>query len=370
VVGNSGPRGSALPGQVCDEAELLAVAGALRGAPGPGLFAMANRALLLGRSEREADLLWHERLAEASGRPVVVGPVFDHFDDPGVGFDLMELTRARRRPGVTVVPQVSTRPFELWTRLDWPGSLARCLPTLQRAQREGREALERLARDPAARARLREEGDRMPASLTFSGRWEHVFVRLARPEHADLVGPDLATLAARRGRHPADLMLELAVAEDFETQFATAMRNTDDAELGRMVAHPAAAIGASDAGAHVQINTDSCYAVWTLQHWVRERRVLSLERAVHLLTGAQADLLGLRDRGRLAPGLAADLVLFDPDRIATTGVRVAHDQPDGGRRLVTDATGVALTLVNGAVATREGRPTAARRGRFLRALGG
>jgi N-acyl-D-amino-acid deacylase len=96
---------------------------------------------------------------------------------------------------------------------------------------------------------------------------------------------------------PVDLLLDLALADDFETQVATVMRNGDDDEVARLVAHPAAMIGASDAGAHVLANTDSCYAVWTLQHWVRERKVLSLERAVAMLTGDQARLLGLADRG-------------------------------------------------------------------------
>ncbi len=91
------------------------------------------------------------------------------------------------------------------------------------------------------------------------------------------------------------------------------MRNGDDDQVARLVAHPAAMIGASDAGAHILANTDSCYAVWTLQHWVRERKVLSLERAVAMLTGDQARLLGFADRGLLRPGLAADLVLFDPE---------------------------------------------------------
>jgi N-acyl-D-aspartate/D-glutamate deacylase len=128
-------------------------------------------------------------------------------------------------------------------------------------------------------------------------------------------------------------------------------------------------IGASDAGAHVLANTDSCYAVWTLQHWVRERGVLTLERAVAKLTGDQAVLLGLGDRGFLRPGLAADLVLFDPDRVGTTGVRFVDDQPGGCRRLVTDATGVVMSAVNGEVATREGRPTGSRSGRRLRPVG-
>jgi N-acyl-D-aspartate/D-glutamate deacylase len=164
-----------------------------------------------------------------------------------------------------------------------------------------------------------------------------------------------------------DVLLDTAVAEDFETQFSTLMRNTDDDEIGRMLAHPIARIGASDAGAHVLSNTDSAYAIWTLQHWCRERGVLSLERAVRMLTADQADLLGLRDRGRVAVGQAADLVLLDPDRIARTGIRSVDDQPGGGRRLISEATGIVASVVNGVVATRDGRSTGARPGRLLRA---
>ncbi len=113
-------------------------------------------------------------------------------------------------------------------------------------------------------------------------------------------------------------------------------------------------------------NTDSCYAVWTLQHWVRERRVLSLERAIAMLTGDQARLFGFADRGLVRPGFAADLVLFDPDRVGTTGVRFVDDQPAGGRRLVTDAQGIEMSVVNGQVATRQGVSTGARSGQRLR----
>lgn len=365
VVGNPGPGGTALPGQVCDEAELLTLAAVLGDGPGPGLFTMANAALLQGRAERLADLSWHERLAAASGRPVVVGPVFDAHDDPGGGLAIMDEVLRRRRPGVTVVPQISTRPFELWTRLDSPGLLVRALPTWHRAVRAaGAEGVRQLAGDEAGRRQLRREGAAIVPTPVFSGRWEHVVVRYSPTTGA--AGRDLATVAAERRADPVDVLLELALADGFETQVATIMRNGDDRQLGRLVAHPAAMIGASDAGAHVLANTDSCYAVWTLQHWVRERKVLTLERAIAMLTGEQAQLLGLGDRGTLAPGLAADLVLFDPDRVATTGVRFVDDQPAKGRRLVTDATGVELSVVNGTVATRQGRPTGARSGRRLR----
>jgi N-acyl-D-aspartate/D-glutamate deacylase len=368
VIGNPGPDGTALPGQVCGEEELLDLAAVLGRGPGPGLFTMANAALLLGRKERVADLEWHRRLAAASGRPVVVGPIFDSSDDPGGACAIMDLALEGQRPGVTVVPQISTRPFELWTRLDSPGTLLRSLPTLMAAvEAGGADGVRALAADPEARARLRREGATMPPNPVFNGRWDHVRVRYSHQRGVE--GKDLDALGGERGLDPVDLLLDLAIADGFETQVATVMRNGNDEEVARLVAHPAAMIGASDAGAHILANTDSCYAVWTLQHWVRERRVLSLERAVAMLTGDQARLLGFGDRGLVRSGLAADLVLFDPDRIGTTGVRFVDDQPAAGRRLVTDAQGVEMSVVNGTVATRRGVSTGARPGRRLRPSG-
>jgi N-acyl-D-amino-acid deacylase len=365
VVGNPGPGGTDLPGQVCGEEELLSFATALGQGPGPGLFTMANAALLLGRKERMADLEWHQRLAAASGRPVVVGPIFDSTEDPGGGAAIMDLALAGRRNGLTVVPQISTRPFELWTRLDSAGALVRSLPSLLAAIRAaGADGVRALAADPDARALLRREGAAMPPNPVFNGRWDHVRVRYSHQPGVE--GKDFEALGRAQGCDPVDLLLDLALADDFETQVAVVMRNGDDDQVARLVAHPAAMIGASDAGAHVLANTDSCYAVWTLQHWVRERQVLSLERAVAMLTGDQARLLGLSDRGLVQPGLAADLVLFDPDRIATTRVRFVDDQPAGGRRLVTEAEGVEMSVVNGVVATRQGCSTGARSGRRLR----
>jgi len=365
VVGNPGPGGTALPGQVCGEDELLGLAAVLGQGPGPGLFTMANAALLQGREERIADLAWHQRLATASGRPVVVGPIFDSTEDPGGASVIMDMALAGQRPNVRVVPQISTRPFELWTRLDSPGTLLRALPTLMAAvQDSGAAGVRALAADPEARAQLRREGAAMPSNPVFNGRWDHV--RLRYSHQPGVEGKDLAALSAERNCDPVDLLLDLALADNFDTQVATVMRNGNDDEVARLVAHPAAMIGASDAGAHILANTDSCYAVWTLQHWVRERPVLSLERAVAMLTGDQARLLGFNDRGLIRSGLAADLVLFDPDRIATARVRFVDDQPAGGRRLITDAVGVEMSVVNGVVATRQGSSTGARSGRRLR----
>jgi N-acyl-D-aspartate/D-glutamate deacylase len=371
VRGNPGPGGTRLPGQVASRDELLALAAELARAPGPGLFAMAHAALLEDRAAQEDDLAWHEELATTSERPVVVGPIFDRRDDPGVAVHLLDLGRARRRPGIRVVHQISTRPFELWTRLGSGSAVLDAqLPSLAAARRAGGEdGVRALLRSPDGRRALREEAAVPRPTPVFSGRWDEVFVRyVARSEHEPYRDRSLGELAAvdAEGRAPVDVLADLALAEDLAAQFACVMRNGDEDQVARQVAHPAAMIGASDAGAHVLMNTDSCYAVWTLQRWVRERAALTLEAAVRKLTADQADLLGLSDRGRVAPGLAADLVAFDPDRVGTTGVRYVADQPAGGSRLVTDAVGIAWSLVNGTVVSRDGVVDGdARPGRFL-----
>ena len=125
------------------------------------------------------------------------------------------------------------------------------------------------------------------------------------------------------------------------------MRSPDDGRLGELVAHPAAQLGGSDAGAHTQSNTDSCYAVWTLQHWVRERGVLQLETAVAMLTGRQADLFGIRDRGRIAPGALRRprVVRPAPHRHRRRPLRAGHAR--GGTRLVAEPVGITASVVNG-----------------------
>jgi N-acyl-D-aspartate/D-glutamate deacylase len=292
--------------------------------------------------------------------------VFDTYDEPGVGRDLLDGMAAAQARGNQVIGQVSPRPFELWTRLDAPGVLVRVLPTLHAAVKAGgADAVRHLADDLEAMQRLREEGSRIRPSLIFSGRWDHVHVRYS-PRRGDLRDRDIATIAAATGEDPIDVLIDTALTDGFETQFSIAMRSPDDARLGELVAHPAAQLGGSDAGAHTQSNTDSCYAVWTLQHWVRERGVLSLEAAVAMLTGRQAGLFGIRDRGVVAAGMYADLVLFDPDRVGIDDVRYVTDMPAGGTRLVAEPVGITATIVNGTVIAREGELTGARPGVLLR----
>jgi N-acyl-D-aspartate/D-glutamate deacylase len=133
-----------------------------------------------------------------------------------------------------------------------------------------------------------------------------------------------------------------------------------------LVTDPRVLIGLSDGGAHVDQLCDAGYATYLLGKWARERQALSLPAAVRRLTSEVADFFGIRDRGRIAPGQAADLVLLDPDTVDDVEPEYVRDLPGGAKRLVSRAVGVHATLVAGQVVFESGRHTGAWPGTVLR----
>jgi N-acyl-D-aspartate/D-glutamate deacylase len=158
----------------------------------------------------------------------------------------------------------------------------------------------------------------------------------------------LDAAAAARGIDPVDLALDLSLANGLEARFRLAMFNYDTAEVAEIMADPNIILGLSDAGAHASQLCDACFSTHLLAHWVRETGLLSLARGVQMLTSDIADVFGL-DRGRLATGLPADIVIFDPDTVAATGLRRIADLPGGADRLVADAIGIHTVICNGQV---------------------
>lgn len=189
------------------------------------------------------------------------------------------------------------------------------------------------------------------------------------PEHHELQGRTLGEVGKQTGQDPFDVMLDLAVSEDLNTAFTPFIPGEDD-EGWRMRAEvwrdPRTVIGASDAGAHLDMVDGFSYTTWLLGSAVRDRGLLSLEEAVHQLTEVPADLYGIRERGRIAEGAYADLVLFDPECIAPGPLHTRHDLPVGAGRLYAEAEGIAHVFVNGTEVLREKLFTGDRPGRILR----
>lgn len=263
---------------------------------------------------------------------------------PGASLDLLE--RASKVGG-DLWPQVSCRKVIQQMSFEKPYYFSQ-VPAFREIFALGAEDRTARYRDPAwrdaARAHILEH---RPNTYTKGSVQE-------TERHRDLVGIPLIDLAAERGVHPFDLMLDLALEEDLGTRFEIISLNDDEVELGALLADPRIVLGAHDAGAHVDMLCDACYPSYLLGYWVRETGTLTLEEAVWRLTGQTADLFRLRDRGRLAPGLVADVVVFDPATVAPAELERRWDFPAHGDRLIVDSIGIEHVWVNGTLIRRDG----------------
>ncbi len=179
-------------------------------------------------------------------------------------------------------------------------------------------------------------------------------------------GARLADIAQAEGKAIPDIMLDIAVADDLRTEFQ--INNTIHADpeiVAQILDHPSIHIGASDAGAHVSQFCGAGDTTDLFERFVRQFRKLSLERAVHRLTAEPADAWGIRNRGRIQVGGAADLVLFDPATIARGDEVFVSDFPGGGNRYIRHARGIDKVLVNGEVVLDSGKYGDARAGQIV-----
>src|SRR6266542_3624142 len=169
-----------------------------------------------------------------------------------------------------------------------------------------------------------------------------------------------------RGAHPAETMIDLALAKDLDLFFLQPVANEDQDAALELMRHPRTVTTFSDSGAHVSQLMDSSLQTHVLSHWVRAKQAFTLEQAVRMLTLVPATLWGFADRGLIREGMAADLVVFDPDTIAAEMPEVVDDLPAGARRLIQRTRGIAATVVNGEILLRDGKHTGALPGQLLR----
>ena len=133
-----------------------------------------------------------------------------------------------------------------------------------------------------------------------------------------------------------------------------AVMNFDEKEVAELITDPHTVIALSDAGAHASQLCDACYSTHLLGHWVRERKTFTIEQAVHQLTQRPAEMFGITDRGVLAQGRPADVVVFDPATVGPGPLKRVYDLPAGADRLISEASGIDAVIVNGRVIRRDG----------------
>ena len=263
----------------------------------------------------------------------------------------VKLNDEQRASGADVWPQVSPRKLTFQMTMDNPFML-HVSPSF--ASLIGHSVADRKEAyaNPAWRRRALDE---FKGSM-IQPRWETYEVSETE-KHTQFVGKRITEVASERGVEPLDVLLDLACAEDLKTRFRCIVANDDEEGVGFLLQQEGVALGLSDAGAHVGQLCDAPQATDLLGNWVRDRGVMSLERAIRKLTGEPADLFGFVDRGYLRPGAWADIAVIDPNLVAPGPVRRIRDFPANADRLTADAPrGVNHVLVNGTPIRRNGRP--------------
>jgi len=290
-------------------------------------------------------------LARETGCPVSWTALLAGMMGPGSHRGLLERSAQIVKEGIPVYPQVACRPLNFEFNLREP-FIFESMSLFQPVSAADFDGKCRIYGDTEFRAKLREKAG--PGSEgNFGRRWADTMIAWC-PSDRSLEERPLLEVARERGVDLIDLLCDLSLTDRLETRFRMAVVNTDEDEVEELLTHPDTVLGLSDAGAHASQLCDACFSTHLLSRWVREREALTLERAVHMLTARPAKIFGIRDRGLLAEGRPADVVVFDPATVGAGPLQRVSDLPGGADRLVSEAFGIDAVIVNGAVLRRNG----------------
>ncbi|MCB9723170.1 MAG: amidohydrolase family protein [Spirochaetaceae bacterium] len=340
---------------------------AAMGRAGGGAFELAHSPDVRDAdpARREAYMRRLTRIAVDTGAMVTFGLLAFGADDH-LWRPIVELLDRINAEGGRAWGQVHTRQFGLLlsfeTRLPFDG-----LPEWHALRQGPLEEQKRALRDPERRRRL--------VGIATTADYGQAIGAEARPPVWNAIFPlesalppfrSIESIAKERGVAPIDAFLDVALERDLRGFFMQSVANQDQDRVLELMRHRFAIPTFSDSGAHVSQIMDSSLQTHLLAHWVREKQAFGLEETIHRLTRLPARAWQVPDRGVLAVGRAADVNVFDPDRVAPDLPELRHDLPGGAPRLRQTATGFLATIVNGAVLLEKGEPTGVTPGALLR----
>ncbi len=313
-----------------------------------------------------------QRMADLTGPRGVASTWIGIFHDkhrPGQANELLDFASELQAQGIRTYPQVSPRTLDV--RVNWNGgmSFAQMTAGWGRFVRADAAEKQKLIGDPAWRAVAREEWDRVPRVIIPHKRPEQIRLISATTEAGSaFVGKSLADLVAARGGHPSDVLADWVDENGMDPGIVgVGVANSEPDGVAATLRHPAGIVSNSDAGAHLGMMCAVGDTTLLLTRHVRDRKDLTIEEAVRALTGRQAEMLNLTDRGVVKEGAAGDLAVFDIDELAWLQDEFVDDLPAGGSRLRRPAGGYRATVVEGVLTTEAGADTGARPGGLLRA---
>ena len=330
-----GDGGKPVPSRLANFEEVDALVGAMAES-GRGIFQAAMGRSLTDKhftdlaTRHDVSITWTALLADMVG--------------PGSHRRYLDSAGEMQAKGLRVVPQVACRPimFDFNFLEPYPFELLGPFKAIMQADKAGK-----LAAYADAEFRAAFKSDSAPDAKNVNADWaQRAEISRYEPDPS-LENRLLADVAQERNTDPIDLALDMAIETNLEGRIRFGFLNHNEAGIEELITDERTVITLSDAGAHADQLCDACYGTHLLGYWVREKGVMSLEKAIHALTQRPADLVGLEDRGTLLVGNAADIVIFDADNIGSGPLTRVQDFPGGAERLISDAIGIEAVIVNG-----------------------
>jgi len=366
------PDGELVPSRDADATELVGIGSAL-GAVGAGAFGMNS-----DFDDEAYELAWMTKLARDTGRPVWF-LLTDRYEDPGRWRRLMKAVHAARAEGLSFTAQIAGRPIGVMMGIGTALNPFTVRPSYKAIEHLPIAEQRARLRDPALRRQILAEKPSQAEveklaqfRQLITSRWDKFFVMGDPPDYEPAPETSVAAIAAREGRAPDEVAYDYMISGDAKYLYFPVVNYVvgDHEPIREMMTDPGTLLGLSDGGAHCTSIVDSGLPSFMLAHWGRDLTRgprLPLELLVKRQTSETADFFGFADRGRLAPGLRADVNLIDFEALRVHQPELVHDMPAGGRRFVQKVDGYAATLVAGTPIFEKGEHTGALPGRLVRA---
>jgi N-acyl-D-amino-acid deacylase len=355
-------HGHAVPSRAADDDELRALVDVLGAARGHARVLE----FLPWIKELERQLVDIERVARwcrDAGVSCTWNQLAENSRDPSRAERILEQAHALHADGCRVYGQVSPRPFDLHVSFDQTPAFV-AVPAWGRfIARPTTEEKRALLNDPEWRAAARVDWDRVGDGFTIFpvSRLDRVRLTSVRAGEEQFLDRSFADVVAARGGHPSDVLADWVLEHDLAPgMVAEALSNNNAERVSELIADSTTVVGASDAGAHLQMMCGAGDSTLVLTQHVRDRGDLTIEQGVHQMTGRIAEVFGIRDRGVLAPGLAGDVTVFALDELEYCADRTVNDLPGGAPRLTRPPGGFRTTVVGGVVTQEGGTSTGAR----------
>ena len=356
--------GGPVPSRYSNKQELLALSKVVGEWPGSCLEMIPGS----GRFDHSVFELLASMSATAN-RPINWNTIMvESMDDEMIEHQLSADNFASHRGGRVVA---LTAPDSRHHRLNFAtGFILDALPQWDQFMSLSQEGKMATLRSPEERSKLNDAAQRAVGSLAAFSNWQdYILVETFSNDFKKFVGKTVGRMAQTLGISPWDALTEVVLADDLRTVIMREDRGQDRHTWERRVAlwrDSRAMIGASDAGAHLDMTDAFSYCTTVISRAVHDFGLLSLEEAIHMLTFKPAELYGLHDRGAVRLGNWADLIVIDPPEVRSEPVRMRYDLPGGAGRLYASATGIKSVLVAGTEVVELGHFTQERPGRVLR----